>query len=129
MGGGGYYLNMREMFQKRPSNLSTRNMLWKYVTELQPVFCFVYSCVLEITKVLTKIGKVSGNEIVNEWIKPCANHLFWSAMTTQDGNGEVIWAKFISFFSHVVNKHKNPVFDKYAHGDEIQPRKWLDEGE
>jgi hypothetical protein len=41
MGGGGYYLNMREMFQKRPSNLSTRNMLWKYVTELQPVFCFV----------------------------------------------------------------------------------------
>jgi hypothetical protein len=24
---------------------------------------------------------------------------------------------------------KNPVFDKCAHGDEIQPRKWLDEGE
>ena len=106
-------------------------MLWKYVTELQHVFCFVYSCVLEITKVLTKIEKVSGNEIVNEWIKPCANHLFWSAMTTQDGNDVVFWAKFTSFLSHVVNKHKNlknPVFDKCAHGDGIQPRKWQDEG-
>ncbi|XP_028394427.1 uncharacterized protein LOC114518614 [Dendronephthya gigantea] len=61
----------------------------------------------KITKVLTKIAKVSGNEILNEWIKPCANHLFWSAMTTKDGNYEVIWAKFSSFFSHVVNKHKN----------------------
>ncbi len=107
-------------------------MLWKCVTELQPVFYSVYSCALEITKVLTKIAKVSGNDIINEWIKPGANHLFWSATTTQDGNGEVIWAKFTSFFSHVVNKHKNlknPVFNKCAHGDEIQPRKWLDEGE
>lgn len=86
--------------------------------------------VLEVTKVLTKIAKISGNEILNEWIKPCTNHLFWSAVTTHNGNGEVIWAKFSSFFSHVVNKHKNlknPVFDKCAHSDEIQPRKWLDE--
>ncbi len=66
-------------------------MPWKYVTELQLVFYSVYSCALEITKVLTKMAKVSRNEIINEWIKPCASHLFWSATTTQDGNGEVIW--------------------------------------
>jgi hypothetical protein len=78
---------------------------------------------------LTKLAKVSGNEIISVWIKPCTNH--WSARTTQSGNGDVIWAKFSSFFSHVVNKHKNlanPLFDKCAHVDEIDPRKWMDEG-
>ena len=49
----------------------------------------------------------------------------------QTGNGDVIWAKFSSFFSHVINKHKNlanPLFNKCAHADEIPQRKWLDEG-
>ncbi|CAB4011359.1 uncharacterized protein LOC110233295 isoform X1, partial [Paramuricea clavata] len=85
----------------------------------------------KVTKVLTKLAKVSGNEIISEWIKPCTNHLYWSARTTQSGNGDVIWAKFSSFFSHVVNKHKNLtnlLFDKCAHADEIHPRKWMDEG-
>ncbi len=86
---------------------------------------------LEVTKVLTKIAKVSGCEAVAEWIKPCTSHLFWSARTTHDGNGEVIWAKFSSFLSHVVNEHEkleNPLFNKCAHKDIIQPRKWLDKG-
>jgi hypothetical protein len=59
------------------------------------------------------------------------HHLFWSARTTQSGNEEAISAKYSSFFSHVVNTHKNlenPVFNKCAHSDEIQPRKWLDKG-
>lgn len=80
---------------------------------------------------LTKIAKVSGCEAISEWIKPCTNHLYWSAKTTHDGNGEVIWAKFSSFLSHVVDKHENlenPVFNKCGHKDIIQPRKWLDKG-
>ena len=51
--------------------------------------------------------KVSGCEAINEWIRPCTNHLYWSAKTTHDGNAEAIWAKFSSFLSHVVNKHEN----------------------
>ncbi|CAB3989188.1 Hypothetical predicted protein [Paramuricea clavata] len=51
----------------------------------------------EVTKVLTKLAKVSGCEAVTEWIKPCTNHLYWSARTTHDGNSEVIWAMFSSF--------------------------------
>ncbi len=46
-------------------------------------------------------------------------------------NGEVIWAKFSSFFSHVVDKHENldnPIFNKCGHKDVIQPHKWLDKG-
>ena len=78
-----------------------------------------------------KIAKVSGCEAINEWIKPCTRHLYWSARTTRDGNGEVIWAKFSSFLSHVIDKHENldnPVFNKCKHAAEIEPRKWLDKG-
>ena len=66
-----------------------------------------------------------------EWIQPCANHLTWCATTTFSGNGLVIWAKFKSFFGHVTNKHTNhpdPLFDKCAHEENIQSRKWLHEG-
>ena len=75
-------------------------------------------CNLEVTKVLAKIAKASGCEAITEWIKPCQNHLYWSARTTRDGNGEVIWAKFSSFLSHVVNAHENldnPLFNKCRH--------------
>ena len=63
-------------------------------------------------------------------MKPCERHLYWSATTTSDGNGKIIWAKFKSFLSHIVNKHSNldePLFNKCAHGD-IPDRKWLDPG-
>jgi hypothetical protein len=85
----------------------------------------------EVTKVLTKVAKVSGCEAVTEWIKSCTNHLYWSAITTHDGNGEVIWDKFSSFLSHVVDEHENldnPLFNKCGHREIIEPRKWLDKG-
>ena len=81
---------------------------------------------LEIRKVLTKLSKEKGFEVVAEWIRPCENHLHWSA-TSNDGNGIVIWAKFKAFMSHIVSKHsdlEDPVFNKCAHG-EIGPKKWL----
>ena len=91
----------------------------------------VFFSILEVTKVLTKIAKVNGCEAVAEWIKPCTSHLFWSARTTRDGNGDVIWAKFSSFLSHIIDEHENlenPLFNKCAHKDITQPRKWLDKG-
>ena len=91
-------------------------------------FCVFHT---EVTKVLTKVAKVSGCEAVTEWIKSCTNHLYWSARTTHDGNGEVIWAKFSSFLSHVVDEHENldnPLFNKCGHREIIEPRKWLDKG-
>ena len=53
------------------------------------------------------------------------------ACSTHDGNGTVIWAKFKSFLSHIVNKHDNlddPLFSKCAHGPDISPREYLFEG-
>ena len=79
-------------------------------------FLYIY---LEIHKVLNKISEEKECENLAEWIKPCGNHLMWSATPTPSGDGELIWAKFESFLSHVVNKHEdlpNGNFNKCAHG-------------
>ena len=82
---------------------------------------------LEIRKVLTNISKESGGAALIDWIRPCENHFFWSATSTLSGNGNVIYAKFKSFLSHVINKHDNldePLYNKCNHG-EIKHRKFL----
>ena len=66
-----------------------------------------------------------------EWIKPCESHLMWSAATTPSSDEELIWAKFESFLSHIINKHTdlpNENFNKCAHGEAISDRRWLEEG-
>ncbi len=90
-------------------------------------FCLSILWLTEIRKVLSKIGKEKESEAVNEWIRPCENHLHWSATSTFSGNGLVIWAKFKSFLRHMVNKHSDhsdPLFNKCAHGTNIPARKW-----
>ena len=90
-----------------------------------------FKCLFEeVGKVLTSIGKETNCEEIQPWIKPCQNHLHWSATSTSSGDGKVIWAKFKSFLEHVVNKHvdlEDPLFNKCAHDVEIEHRKWLDE--
>ena len=93
------------------------------------LFCYFF-LYLEITKLLTKISREKGNEEFQPWIKPCERHLYWSATSTIDGCGKVIYAKFRSFLSHIINKHTeldDPLFNKCAHGD-IPDRKWIDPG-
>ena len=78
---------------------------------------------------LVKIGKESNCDEINPWIRACENHLSWSATSTSSGDGRVIWAKFLSFLDHILDRHEdleNPLFNKCAH-DEIEPREWLDE--
>ena len=58
--------------------------------------------ITEIQKTLTKVAKEHDCEEISAWIQPCVNHPHWSAVTTPDGNGKLIWAKFKSFLSHVV---------------------------
>ena len=80
---------------------------------------------------LSKVAKEKDCELLNEWIKPCENHLHWSATSTFSGNGLVIWAKFKSFLGHIVNTHSDhndPLFNKCGHGSEIPARKWLTKG-
>ncbi|XP_078363789.1 uncharacterized protein LOC144648008 [Oculina patagonica] len=82
----------------------------------------------KIHKVLTSISKERGCAALVNWIRPCENHYFWSATSTLSGNGNVIYAKFKSFLSHVINKHDHlddPLYNKCNHG-EIKDRTWLD---
>ncbi|XP_015765439.1 PREDICTED: uncharacterized protein LOC107344300 [Acropora digitifera] len=84
----------------------------------------------KIRKVLSKLAKEKGCEVLADWIKPCENHLFWSASTTFSGDGRVIWAKFKTFMSHIINKHSSlddPLFNRCGH-DKIHPRKCLHAG-
>lgn len=90
----------------------------------------VFFLSLEIHKVLTSISKERGCAALINWIRPCENHFFWSATCTLSGNGNVIYAKFKSFLSHVINKHDNlddPLYDRCNHG-EIKDRTWLEKG-
>ena len=92
------------------------------------IFAFVH---LEVQKVLQKIAKKKGYDCLLEWIKPCANHLYWCATTTLNGDGQVIWDKFESFFSHIIDKHQdltNKWFNRCARKENITDRKWLLEG-
>ena len=78
---------------------------------------------------LSKIAKENDCEEVQPWIRPCENHLSWSATSTSSGDGRVILAKFVSFLGHIVDKHENlddPIFDRCAHGD-IEHREWLND--
>eukprot|EP00795_Rhopilema_esculentum_P004196 gene4196-20383_t len=59
----------------------------------------------KIHKELTNLAKQNDCKSLEPWVQPCVNHLFWSATSTFDGNGNVIWAKFKSFLSHVIDKH------------------------
>lgn len=55
----------------------------------------------------------------------------WSATSTPSGDGELIWAKFESFLSHIVNKHSdlpNGIINKCAHAEDLSDRQWLEEG-
>jgi hypothetical protein len=86
---------------------------------------------LEVTKVLSKLAKEKDSEELLNWVKPCVNHLYWSATSTTDGNGQVIWAKFESFLQHIIGVHKNlpnPLFNQCAHKENLEERTWLDKG-
>ena len=64
------------------------------------------------------------------WIKGIRNHLYWSAMSTKMGYGEMIVAKWKSIVRHLTNKHENhpdELFQKCAHG-ELEDRMWLQVG-
>lgn len=79
---------------------------------------------------LSKSAKEKSCEALSEWIKPCENHLHWNAASTYCGNGQVIYAKFKAFLSHIVNKHSSlpdVLFNKCTHGV-IKPRTWLNGG-
>ena len=78
-------------------------------------------------KTLLKAGKEKGFEPIKEWLKGIRNHLYWSAMSTEMGFGDMILAKWKSIMRHIADKHNshpNQLFSECAHG-ELEPRRWI----
>lgn len=81
---------------------------------------------LGFRKKVEKLAKKPGCEEVGKWIRSMVNHLYWSAMSTKDGDPEVIIEKWQSLGRHIHNKHSNhgTKYKKCGHGC-LKQRKWL----
>ena len=80
-----------------------------------------------LCKKLTRASKEKDCGIIGEWITGIRNHLYWCALSTPQGFGEMILAKWMSLLRHIADKHHNhpnPLFPCCAHGD-IDKRKWI----
>ena len=83
-----------------------------------------------LCKKIVNAGKEKGCETLVCWIKGIRNHLYWGAMSTKMGYGEMIVAKWKSIVRHLRNEHENhpdDLFQKCAHG-ELEDRMWLQVG-
>ena len=71
---------------------------------------------------------------IGKWKKSVINHMFWCAATTDDNDGDIREAKWLSITNHIKNKHRghgNKLFSKCVHGRLVghdRKKKWLDAG-
>ena len=75
---------------------------------------------------MAKAAKLKECEILGEWSRSMVNHLYWCAMSTDDGNGDVILEKWLSLINHMHNEHHGhgKTYKKCGH-ECLQNRKWL----
>ncbi|XP_067030157.1 uncharacterized protein [Acropora muricata] len=103
----------------------------KWLRECQPNtvhFFDIWHVARSIGKKMLTLSKQKGCERISQWIKGVRNHLHWCASSTKQGFKELIAAKWMSLMRHISNKHDNhqtPLFDKCAHGADIDKRKWI----
>jgi hypothetical protein len=77
------------------------------------------------------LSKEWNNSELTLWIPSIINHLYWSVMSTANGSGDDIVAKWTSILNHIINIHihTNARFPACAHGDldnQGPRKKWLD---
>ena len=89
--------------------------------------CVLYVVhIIGFRKKVEKLAKVKGCEEVGEWIKSMVNHLYWSAMSTESDDSQMLLEKWQSLANHIHNKHRGhgKKYKKCAHG-RLGRRKWL----
>ena len=60
------------------------------------------------------------------------NHLYWNIVSTSDGNGEMMKAKWLSLVNHLHNDHSghSELFPNCSHGNIAgREKKWLKQRE
>ncbi|KAL5011915.1 hypothetical protein ScPMuIL_010466 [Solemya velum] len=118
--------------------VTDRNMqIQKWIRENMSTTKHYYD-VWHVAKVLKKkllaLSKTKDCEDVLGWIKSISNHLYWCAVSTPTGDGDVMWAKWLSVCSHIQNIHNghDDLFPSCLHDGltsrEIKKKKWLHAG-
>ena len=84
-------------------------------------------------KKLEALAKNKGCEEIRPWIQSIVNHMYWSAVSTEEGNGAMIVSKWISVINHITNRqtHGDHLFPKCIHGpldDTEWKTKWIQPG-
>ena len=84
-----------------------------------------------VCKKILKASKKKGYEVLKEWMRSIKKHLYWCALSTSQGFGALIVAKWKSHLRHISGKHDNhpdTLFPKCAHGELDKERKWIKVG-
>jgi hypothetical protein len=97
-------------------------VIYAYIT----IFWFI----IGLRKKLEALAKKKSCELVGKWIKSIINHLYWSVVSTPEGNGDLIKAKWLSLERHMHNQHTDHgnLFPQCAHGRLTGRRKWFKRG-
>ncbi|XP_069110215.1 uncharacterized protein, partial [Argopecten irradians] len=109
----------------------------KWVRENMPTtdhYYDVWHVAKGLKKKLCSLAKEKDCGEVTDWIKSLTNHLYWCAASTPPGEGNIMWAKWVSLENHIQNIHHGHgnLFPDCAHPDmdpEVRRRKkWLKPG-
>lgn len=117
-----------------PSFISDRHRgIAKWIRESQTEtrhFHDLWHIVKGITKQLKIASKEKGNEKIQVWLKAIRGHLYWCTLSSKQGFGDMILAKWKSVIRHISNKHTDhpdQLYDNCAHG-QLEPRDWIKPG-
>ena len=78
-----------------------------------------------VCKKVFAAGREKGFEKLQRWVKGIRRHLYWCVLSTKQGFGALIGAKWESILRHIAGKHdyhENQLFPKCAH-QELEKRK------
>lgn len=104
-----------------------RQLLLLYIT------WYCHSCNPGLGKALDSAAKDRKCETIKLWRPAIVNHLYWTAASTPDGNGDLMEAKWTSLVNHVqdIHEHDTPAFPTCAHPPlegEHRDKEWLEPG-
>jgi hypothetical protein len=82
-----------------------------------------------VKKKLMALAKEKECQDVSKWIKSITNHLYWTAASSREGDGELMVSKWKSVSGHVQNVHHGHEgqFKKCQH-ETLLHRVWLKPG-
>lgn len=85
---------------------------------------------LGFRKKVKALAKQKDCELVGKWEKSMINHMYWCVVSTPNGDGDRMVAKWLSLENHIHNKHSGHgrLFRKCSHGRLVgrnRNKKWF----